>query len=75
LLAVAGLVAHFSLAQAFRLADAALVAPMDFARLPLIAAVGAFVYGETLAPSLLVGATIIVAANLINIIGERRMRR
>jgi len=71
-IAVAGLVSHFSLAQAFSRADAILVAPMDFLRLPLIAAVGAFFYGEALDPIIMLGAVIIVTANLVNIRGERR---
>lgn len=56
LLGVAGLGAHFGLTRAFGLADAIIVAPMDFLRLPLIAAVGAFIYHETLAPSVAIGA-------------------
>jgi len=73
-LSVAGLVAHFSLASAFKRADAILVAPMDFLRLPLIATVGALVYGEALDPLVAVGAAVIIAANLLNIRGERKAR-
>jgi drug/metabolite transporter (DMT)-like permease len=72
LISIAGLVAHFSLARAFSKADAVLVAPMDFLRLPLIAAVGAFLYGETVELSLIVGGVVVVAGNLLNIRGERR---
>ncbi len=71
-IAVAGLVSHFSLAQAFSRADAILVAPLDFVRLPLIAVVGALFYGETVAPLMLLGALVIVAANLVNLRGERK---
>ncbi|MGE0512764.1 MAG: DMT family transporter [Hyphomicrobiaceae bacterium] len=39
-LTVLGLFAHYGLARAFALADAIVVAPMDFLRLPLIAVVG-----------------------------------
>lgn len=73
-LTVLGLFAHYALAQAFSLADAIVVAPMDFLRLPLIAVVGVVIYDERLAPSLIVGAAIIVAANFLNIWGERRRR-
>ena len=38
--AFAGMLAHFSLARAFTHADAIIVAPMDFLRLPLIMVVG-----------------------------------
>ncbi len=69
---VAGLVAHYSLTRAFAVADAIIVAPLDFLRLPLIALVGATWYAEVLAPSVLLGASIIVAANGLNMWGERR---
>ncbi len=69
LAALAGLslVAHFALARAFALADATVVAPMDFLRLPLIAIVGFVVYAEPLEPLTLAGAMVIVLANLVNI--------
>ncbi|MGE0765803.1 MAG: DMT family transporter [Hyphomicrobiaceae bacterium] len=73
-LTVLGLFAHYALARAFALADAIVVAPMDFLRLPLIAVVGVVVYAERLAPAVIVGAAIIVAANALNIWGERRRR-
>ncbi|MEZ5842564.1 MAG: DMT family transporter [Hyphomicrobiaceae bacterium] len=70
-IAILGLTAHYSLTQAFAHADAINVAPMDFLRLPLIIAVGAFIYGEALTFWVLVGAVIVVAANVINMFGER----
>jgi drug/metabolite transporter (DMT)-like permease len=72
MVAVLGLTAHYSLTRAFGLADAIVVAPMDFLRLPLIAVVGAYAYGETLALPVALGGTLIVAANLLNILGERK---
>ena len=72
--AVLGLTAHFSLARAFTYADAINVAPMDFLRLPLITLVGAVVYGEAIAPMLMMGALIVVVANALNLWGERRAR-
>jgi drug/metabolite transporter (DMT)-like permease len=73
-LTVFGLFAHYALARAFALADAIVVAPMDFLRLPLIAVVGVVLYAEPLAPALVIGAGIIVMANFINLWGERRRR-
>jgi drug/metabolite transporter (DMT)-like permease len=74
-LTVLGLFAHYALARAFSLADAIVVAPMDFLRLPLIAVVGVVLYNEQLAVALVIGAAIIVAANLLNIWGEQRQHR
>lgn len=73
-LTVLGLFAHFALAKAFALADAIVVAPLDFLRLPLAALVGVVLYAEPLAATLVAGAAIIVSANLVNIWGERRRR-
>lgn len=73
-LGIAGLTAHFSLTRAIGLADAIIVAPMDFLRLPLIATVGAVFYAETLRPSVAIGAAIVVLGNAINIWAERRTK-
>jgi drug/metabolite transporter (DMT)-like permease len=70
--AVCGLTAHYGLAKAFSLADAIVVAPLDFLRLPMIAVIGTALYGEPLDPWVLAGGGVIVLANLINISGERR---
>lgn len=71
-LALSSLAAHFSLARAFALADAIVVAPLDFLRLPLIAVVGALMFAEPFDLMVLIGGGIIVAANLVNMWGERR---
>jgi drug/metabolite transporter (DMT)-like permease len=64
--AVAGLTAHYSLTSALGLAPAATVAPMEFARLPFIAIVAVFLYGEALDPFVLLGAAVIFWANWLN---------
>ena len=71
-IALAGMMAHFSLARAFTHADAMIVAPMDFMRLPLLMGVGVVLYGEAVDPMVLLGAVVVIAANLINIVRERR---
>ncbi len=72
--AFAGLTAHYSLARAFTLADAILVAPMDFLRVPLIALIGVWLYQEPLQPAVLLGGVCILAANAFNLWGERRAK-
>ncbi|MEC9265443.1 MAG: DMT family transporter [Pseudomonadota bacterium] len=64
---ICGLTAHYCIAQAFRWADATLVAPMDFVRLPLIAVVGMLLYGEALDPYVFLGGAVILAGNWISI--------
>lgn len=67
IVAITGLTAHFSLTTALGLAPAMIVAPMEFARLPIIAFVGLWLYGESLDPLVFLGALIILAANLANL--------
>lgn len=64
---IAGLCAHFCLTNALSLAPASTIMPVDFARLPIIALVGALVYGEALDPLILAGGAIIVAAAWANL--------
>lgn len=67
-----GLLAQYCMARAYALADAVVVAPLDFFRLPLIAVVGLAVYSEPLDPWVLGGGAVIVVANLVNLLGARR---
>jgi drug/metabolite transporter (DMT)-like permease len=68
----AGLSAHFCLTRAFRIADATLVVPIDFLRLPLIAVVGMVFYDEPLELSIMLGAAVIFAGTYYSIRRESR---
>jgi drug/metabolite transporter (DMT)-like permease len=59
--------AHYCISRAMALADAMVVVPMDFLRLPLIAIVGAIFYAEPLDPWVFAGAALMVAGNLVNL--------
>jgi drug/metabolite transporter (DMT)-like permease len=65
--AVTALSAHYCLTRAFQLADATVVIPMDFLRLPLIAIVGFLFYGEALKIWVFVGALLVFAATWLNL--------
>jgi drug/metabolite transporter (DMT)-like permease len=67
-----GLVAHYCLTRAFRAADAMVVVPIDFLRLPLIAVVGLLFYGEPIEFSTLLGAAVIFAGTYYSIRREGR---
>lgn len=69
---LSGLAAHYCIARAFALADATIVTPMDYLRVPLIAMVGWLAYAEALDPFVLIGGAVIAAANIINLLAERR---
>ena len=64
--------AHFCMTRAMSLADATVVAPIDFIRLPLIAVVGALFYAEPFDPTVLVGAAVIFAGTYYSVSRERR---
>jgi drug/metabolite transporter (DMT)-like permease len=63
--------AHYSMTRAMKLADATVVVPIDFIRLPLIAVVGALFYAEPFDPLVLVGATVIFAGTYYSLRRER----
>lgn len=64
--------AHYCMARALSLADANVVVPMDFARLPLAVFVGWLAYAEKVDIWVLVGAVIIFAGNYLNVRVEGR---
>ena len=74
LIAFAGLVAHFCLTTALKLAPAAVVMPIDFARLPVIALVGMWFYSEPLDLLVLLGALVIFGGDYLNIWSASRVR-
>jgi len=53
--------AHYCMTRAMKLADAMVIVPVDFFRLPLIAVVGALFYAEPFDPAVLGGAALIIA--------------
>lgn len=67
-----GLSAHMCLTRAFRIADATLVVPFDFMRLPLIAVVGMLFYNEPPELAVFVGAGVIFAGTYYSIRRESR---
>ncbi len=71
---IVSVTAHYSFARAFYYADAMVVIPMDFLRLPLAGIVGWVLYNEGLDLFVIVGALIMFAGNFINISAEKKMR-
>ena len=71
LVGVAGFGIHYSISKALVYADASLVVPFDFLRLPLIAIVAWLLYHEALDPFVFFGAMIIVAGNIVNVRDNR----
>jgi len=66
-IAFCGTYSHYCFTQAMRYADATVVVPMDFLRVPLSAAVGWLVYSERLDMATIAGAALILTGNLLNL--------
>ena len=71
---VGSLTAHYCMARALSLADANVVVPMDFARLPLAVVLGWLLYSEQIDIWVMIGAAIIFGGNYLNVRVERRKR-
>lgn len=74
-LGVASLVAHFALARALTYADAVIVAPLDFVRVPLMVLAGYFIYSEQIQLLALLGTVLVIAGNGINVWGEYKAKQ
>jgi drug/metabolite transporter (DMT)-like permease len=72
---ISGLSAHFCLTNALRWADAAIVLPMDYMRIPLIAVIGWWFYGESVDVFVFIGAAVIISGILWNLHAETRRHR
>ncbi|MDM7930667.1 DMT family transporter [Tabrizicola sp.] len=70
LIGIAGVTAHLCLTTALSLAPASMVVPVDFARLPVIAAIGALFYAEPVEAALFLGAGFIFLGIWINLRGN-----
>jgi drug/metabolite transporter (DMT)-like permease len=68
-IAFCGTFSHYCMARALRYADATVVVPMDFLRVPLSALVGWLVYAERIDYLTAVGAMLILCGNLLNLKG------
>jgi drug/metabolite transporter (DMT)-like permease len=68
---IAGTFSHYCLSKAISLADASIVMPMDFLRVPLSALLGWLVYTESIDLATAAGAALILAANSLNLFKAR----
>jgi drug/metabolite transporter (DMT)-like permease len=66
-IAFCGTFSHFCMARAMLYADATIVVPMDFLRVPLTATAGWLVFSERLDLLTLLGAALILSGNLLNL--------
>jgi drug/metabolite transporter (DMT)-like permease len=72
LVSFTGMSSHFCMARALTYAEATVVMPMDFLRLPLSALIGFLLYSERIDAFTAIGAALILAGNLFNL--QRRAR-
>jgi drug/metabolite transporter (DMT)-like permease len=71
-IAFCGTFSHYCMASAMLYADATVVLPMDFLRVPLTAAAGWLIYSERLDTLTVLGAALILTGNLLNLRGVHR---
>ncbi len=67
LVSLTGMSSHFFMARALSHAEATVVMPMDFLRLPISAVIGYLLYAETIDIFTATGALLILAGNLFNL--------
>ena len=72
IVALAGTASHYCLSKAISMAEATVVMPMDFLRLPLTAVAGYLLYSEGIDMWSVAGGVMILAANAINLFMARR---
>jgi len=72
LIGCAALTAHYTLTRALRIADASVILPIDFMRVPIVAVVGFLLYAEALDPWVFVGAVVIFLSNYCVVRAESR---
>lgn len=69
---VTGTLSHFCLTKSISLADATLVVPLDFLRVPLTALAGYWLFSEGFDAYAVAGAILILGANAINLFAAKR---
>jgi drug/metabolite transporter (DMT)-like permease len=70
-----GTYSHYCMTRALQHADATTVVPMDFLRVPLAALVGWMIYAERVDLLTVLGAALILVANLLNLKGPAPARQ
>jgi drug/metabolite transporter (DMT)-like permease len=71
-IAFCGTFSHYCMARAMLYADATVVLPMDFLRVPLTATAGWLIYSERLDVFTVLGAALILTGNLLNLKAPER---
>ncbi len=71
---ITALTAHYCITNAMKLAEAGIVVTLDFLRLPLIAVVGVIFYNEAFEFAVILGASLMLFGNLINLNASKTNR-
>ncbi|MGY6411062.1 MAG: DMT family transporter [Alkalilacustris sp.] len=74
LLCVTGAFGHWLLIKTYEVAEAGAVQPFAYLQLVWASALGLLLFGETLAPNLVLGASIVVGAGLFTLWRSRKLR-
>ncbi|MFT5395977.1 MAG: drug/metabolite transporter (DMT)-like permease [Gammaproteobacteria bacterium] len=71
---ITALTAHYCITNAMKLTEAGIVVTLDFLRLPLIAVVGVIFYNEAFEVAVILGASLMLFGNLINLKSSKAKR-
>ena len=70
---ILGGIAQICLTQSYRLGDASLIAPFEYASILFALLIGYLAFGEVPVPLVLVGAAIVVAAGIFVVLRESKL--
>ena len=71
---IGDLMAHFCITEALSIAQAIVVIPLDFMRLPLISKIGLLAHGEALKSPILIAVGVIFVVILVSLKGEKQLQ-
>ncbi|SHH49889.1 DMT family transporter [Marivita hallyeonensis] len=72
MLCVTGALGHYLLIRCYDVAEASAVQPFAYFQLPFASSIGIFLFGETIEPHVIFGASLIVAAGLFTLWRQRQ---
>lgn len=75
IIGITALSAHYCMTKAMQSSEVTAVVTMDFCRLPVIAIVGVVIYSENFEVTLILGALLMLLANLLNMYVPKKQRK
>ncbi len=74
-LCITSVTAHFTMIKAYAVAEAGAIQPFAYLQLVFIAALGFFLFGETIRTNVIIGAVVVVGAGIFTLLRARQKER